>query len=129
MAVYLDSSAVVKLVVYESESAAMLGWLKAHPRRVSSALVRTEILRAVRRLEPGRLDRAMEVLRGMTLQIIDDELLMGAGRLDPVALRSLDAIHLATALRLADELEAIVTYDRRMIEGAKSLGLPVASPA
>lgn len=129
MAVYLDSSAAVKLIVHEPESAAVRSWLRSHPRRVSSALIRTEILRAVRRVELGRLDQAAKALRGMTLQAIDDDVLMSAAYLGPVALRSLDAIHLATALRMADELEAIVTYDRRMIEGARALGLPVASPA
>ncbi len=129
MAVHLDSSAAVKLVVHEPESAAMRSWLETRPRRVSSALIRIEILRAVRRVEPGRLDRAAKALKGMTLQAIDDDVLMSAAYVAPVAVRSLDAIHLATALRMATELEAIVTYDRRMIEGARALGLPVASPA
>lgn len=129
MLVYLDASAAVKLVVREAQSGALRRWLAEHPRRSSSALMRTELLRTVRREEPQRLDRALGVLRKLVLEAIDDEILSTASRVDPIGLRSLDAIHLATALRLADELEAIVTYDRRMIEGARSLGLPVASPA
>ncbi len=60
---------------------------------------------------------------------MDDEILDAAGDIGPSSIRSLDAIHLATALRLATALDAIVTYDRRMIEGAVLLGLPVASPS
>lgn len=129
MLVYLDTSAALKLVVREPQSDALRAWLADHPDRSSSALIRTELLRTVRRAEPQRLDRALEVLKKMVLQTIDDDLLTAASRMDPIEMRSLDAIHLATALRLADELEAIVTYDRRMIEGARTLGLPVASPA
>ena len=73
--------------------------------------------------------RARRLVTRVTLIAIDDEILEVAARMEPGSLRSLDAIHLATALRVADELEAIVTYDRRMVEGAQALGLPVASPA
>jgi uncharacterized protein len=129
MLVYLDTSAAVKLIVREAQSDALRTWLADHPRRGSSAIMRTELLRTVRRAEPERLDRAIELLGKLALQGIDDELLTAASRVDPIGMRSLDAIHLATAIRWADELEAIVTYDRRMIEGARALGLPVASPA
>lgn len=129
MPVYVDTSAAVKLVVREAESTALRAWLADHPLRSSSALIRTELLRTVRRAEPRRLDRAVAVLRRLVIEAIDDELLGAAARMDPIGLRTLDAIHLATALRMAGELEAVVTYDRRMIEGARALGLPVASPA
>lgn len=129
MAVYLDASAAVKVLVNERESAAIDVWLATRPRRVSSALLRTELIRATGRRLPERLARARQIVRDITLIAIDDDLLSRAGELEPPSLRSLDAIHLVTALRLADELEAIVTYDRRMIEGARALGLPVASPA
>lgn len=126
---YLDSSAAVKFVVSEQESAALGAWLPDEIRLTSSALLRTEVLRAVRRQEPGQLERARQTIAKFALHDIDADILESAGRLGPNSLRSLDAIHLATALRLADELEAIVTYDRRVIEGARALGLPVASPA
>lgn len=129
MAVYLDASAAVKVLVNERESAAIDAWLATRPRRVSSALLRTELIRAAGRRLPERLARARQIVRDITLIGIDDDLLSRAGELEPPNLRSLDAIHLVTALRLADDLEAIVTYDRRMIEGARALGLPVASPA
>lgn len=126
---YLDSSAAVKFVVKEQESAALNAWLPNEVRFTSSALLRTEVLRAVRRQEPAQLGRARQAIAKVALHAIDSDILESAGGLAPSALRSLDAIHLATALRLADELEMIVTYDRRMIEGARALGLPVASPA
>lgn len=129
MAFYLDSSAAVKLVVQEAESDALRAWLGSEPIVASSALVRAETLRAVRRAEPLGMDQARAVLAGFALHDIHDEILETAVGLDPPILRTVDAIHLATALRLADELEAIVTYDRRMIDGARALGLPVASPA
>lgn len=126
--VYLDASAAVKLVVREPESGALRAWLGDGPLVVSSALIRIEVIRAVRREEPGQLARARRVVAAMHIRQIDDAILDAAASLDPKALRSLDAIHLATAQHLADELDAIVTYDRRMIEGARALGLPTASP-
>jgi uncharacterized protein len=129
VAVYLDSSAAVKLIVREVESEALERWLRPHDLLASSALVRTELLRAIRRGAPRRIAEARAALGAFTLRAVDDEILDVAGEIAPSFIRSLDAIHLATALRLATELEAIVTYDRRMIEGARLLGLPVASPA
>lgn len=128
MAVYLDSSAAVKLIVREAESAALRAWLDPHDILASSALLRAELLRAVRREEPARIGDARAALVAFVLRAVDDDILDTAGEIAPRSIRSLDAIHLATALRLADELNAIVTYDRRMIEGARALGLPVASP-
>jgi predicted nucleic acid-binding protein len=127
--VYLDASAAVKLVLNGSESTGLDAWLADRPERVSSALLRTELIRAIGRRVPERLALARRVAARITLIAVDDGLLASAADLEPASLRSLDAIHLATALRLADELEAIVTYDRRMIDGARALGLPVASPA
>jgi len=127
--VYLDTSAVVKLVVREAQSEALEAWLRGRVRLASSALLRTELLRAVRREEPRQLDRARATFAAFSLHAIETDILEVASGLDPIALRALDAIHLATALRLGDELEALVTYDQRMIDGARLLGLPVASPA
>lgn len=129
MAFYLDSSAAVKLVVREAESDALRAWLGPDPIVASSSLVRTETLRAVRRAQPQGMAHARAILARFALHDLDDEVLQAAVELDPAILRTLDAIHLATALRLAADLEAIVTYDRRMIDGARALGLPVASPA
>jgi predicted nucleic acid-binding protein len=128
-ALYLDSSAFVKLVVEEAESAAVRAFLAERgARRVSSALLRTEALRAVRHLGPDALATVREGLRRVDLIGIDDRILDAAGTLGPQVLRTLDAIHLATALAVGDDLEAIVTYDERMVAAARLLGLPTAMP-
>ena len=128
-ALYLDSSAFVKLVVEEAETAALRSFLaNRDARRVSSALLRTESLRTVRHLGPEALATVREGLRRVDLIGMDDRILDAAGTLAPQVLRTLDAIHLATALAVGDDIEAIVTYDERMIEAARLLGLPTATP-
>ncbi len=127
--VYLDSSAIVKTVVLEPESAALRRFLRRVPARVSRALARTEVVRAVRHLGAGPIARARAVLDRLDLLGLDDALLDAAGALDAGVLRSLDAIHLAAASALAGQLEAVVTYDARMAEAARRLGLAVAAPA
>lgn len=128
-ALYLDSSAFVKVVVEGAESSALRAFLAAGAaRRVSSALLRTEALRAVRHLGPDAFATAREGLRRVDLVGIDDRILDAAGILEPRVLRTLDAIHLATALALGDDLDAIVTYDERMLASAKLMGLTTAAP-
>jgi predicted nucleic acid-binding protein len=129
VAVYLDSSALVKLVVREPESNALRQFLSEHPQRVSCALARTEVLRAVRHLGAASLRRARQVLMSVDLLQLDESLLDAAGLLEPRVLRSLDAIHLAAASLFASELESVVTYDERMAEGARLLGLAVVAPS
>ena len=129
VAMYLDSSAFVKLVVSEPHSAALRAYLRRQdPRRVSSALLRTEAVRAVRALGPAALAQTRRALRAIDLIAVGDSVLDVAGSLDPGVLRTLDAIHLATAMALGDDLDAIVTYDGRMVASARLLGLPFASP-
>ena len=128
-AVYLDSSAFIKLVIEEPETAALKSSMAGRrARRVSSVLLRTEAVRSVRRHGPEALAAVREGLRRIDLVGIDDRILEAAGTLEPQVLRTLDAIHLATAMAIGDDLEAIVTYDERMIEGARLLGLPTTSP-
>lgn len=128
-ALYLDSSAFVKLAVEEPETAALQRFLANRgQRRVSSALLRTEALRAVRHLGAEALATVREGLRRVDLVGIDDRILDTAGTLEPGVLRTLDAIHVATAMAVGDDLEAIVTYDERMVEAAKLLGLSTATP-
>ena len=128
-AVYLDSSALVKLVVAEPESAALRRWVRTRPLRVSCALARVEVLRAVRSHGDRAAALAHRVLSGVRLLRLDDDLLDRAAALDPAILRSLDAIHLAAAATFGASLEAVVTYDVRMTDAAALAGLPVASPA
>jgi uncharacterized protein len=128
-AYYLDSSAFIKVVVDEAESTALRTLLASRPsRRISSALLRTEALRAVRHLGPDALASVREGLRRVDLIGIDDRILDSAGTLEPRVLRTLDAIHVATALAAGDDLDALITYDERMLEAATLLGLPTISP-
>jgi len=128
---YLDSSALVKLVLPEAESAALLESLGAWPARVSSELAAVEVLRAVRRVaaDSALEQRADEVMAGVHLLRIDTDILDHAARLEPRALRSLDAIHLASALSLGDALGAIVIYDGGLAAAAAASGLAVLAPA
>jgi predicted nucleic acid-binding protein len=127
--IYLDSSALVKLIVLEPESRALRAYLRREPTRVSCGLARTEVLRSVRPLGPAAIEAARRLLRNIDLIRLDDALLDAAGMLEPAVVRSLDAIHLAAAQLVAPTLRAVVTYDRRMADAATSLGFPVAAPA
>jgi predicted nucleic acid-binding protein len=127
---YLDSSALLKLVISEKESRALLRFLKRErSERVSCTLARTEVLRATRPHGAAALERARGLLQTLQLVQLGDALLDAAAMLDPMTMRSLDAIHLAAASLIAPELTALVTYDKRMAEGAALLGFPVLSPA
>ncbi len=130
MAHYLDTSALVKLVVAEDETAALRAWLgEADRAPVTCDLARTELLRAVRRAAPDRVTRARAVLDSVTLIEVTTSIFEQAGRLDPTTLRSLDALHLAAALELGDDLDGMVTYDERLAEAAQLNGIPVTAPA
>lgn len=126
--VYLDSSALVKLVVVEHETAALRKYLRQHPVRASCLLARVEVIRAVRAQGAAAVRRARQVLRRLDLVQLDDELMEDAATLDVGILRSLDAIHLAAARLFGDDLTAVVTYDARMARAAALLGLTVDQP-
>lgn len=127
--IYLDSSALVKLVVAEPETSALLNFLGGWPHRVSSALARVEVLRAVRRMGAGPAvrRRAARVMTRVALIKIDGAVLTAAARIAPAPLRTLDAIHLATA-RSLDSLAGIVTYDERLGLAASRARLKVWAP-
>jgi len=126
---YLDSSAIVKLAVEERESGPLRRHLRRRAPLVSSALARTEVLRALIEEGDAGLMRGREVLARLNLVRVNDRVLNAAGVLLPGELRSLDAIHLATALQLGDDARLLVSYDERMIDAARTLGLRTASPA
>lgn len=126
--VYLDSSALVKLVVRESESPTLRRYLENEPDRASCTLARVEVVRAVRGRGAPAVARARRLLQRLNLVQMNDELLEAAAIMDPRIVRSLDAIHLAAAQLFGDELTALVTYDRRMADAARSMGLEVAAP-
>jgi predicted nucleic acid-binding protein len=128
-AVYLDSSAIVKLAILEPESGALRRYLRRRRPWVSSSLARTEVLRA---LQPGgdkAVDAGRAVLARCDLVRVNDHVLARAGMLGPQELRSLDAIHLATAERLGRDIGELIMYDERMAQAARQLGYRVSSPA
>jgi uncharacterized protein len=130
LAHYIDTSALVKLVVAENETAALQTWFAEADRDpVSCDLARAELIRAVRRSAPDRVVRAREVLDSVTLIETTTAIFEDAGLLDPMILRTLDAVHIAAALVLGDDLEAMVTYDDRMAEAARANGIAVVAPA
>ncbi len=127
-ATYLDSSAIVKLAVREAESSALRRYLRRRRPLVTSALARTEVLRA---LLPGgdeAVAAGQKVLTRLDLVRINNRVLDDAAALLPVQIRSLDAIHLATAAQLGQDVRTVVTYDDRMAEAARSIGYHVAVP-
>ncbi|MEU4694810.1 type II toxin-antitoxin system VapC family toxin [Actinoplanes sp. NPDC023714] len=132
--IYLDSAAVVKLVRQEVHSAALVAWLNAHSDAplVSSALVEVEVPRALRRSAPQALVGVPAAVGRLFRLEIDNTIRATAAAFAEPTLRSLDAIHLATAQVLTNEsgseLLAFVTYDRRLLDSAKAAGLPTASP-
>ena len=130
LAHYIDTSALVKLVVAERETAALQAWFAEADRApVSCDLARTELVRAVRRAAPDRVVQAREVLDSVTLIETTTAIFEDAGLLDPTILRTLDAVHIAAALVLGDDLEGMVTYDDRMAEAARANGIAVVAPA
>ncbi len=127
--VYLDASAAVKLVVSEPESKSLRGFVDDRVARVSSRVLAVELLRAVQRANPASLGQAQSLLSVLEFVELDVSIAARAAALEPPGLRSLDAIHLASALELGDELDAFVTYDARQADAARALGLTVSSPA
>jgi predicted nucleic acid-binding protein len=130
--IYLDSCALVKLVAPAPETAALERYLREHAdqRHVASALVRTEVRRALRRAEATtkQLATAEKLLGAVITIAIREELLDAAGAFPEAGLRSLDAIHLATAQTLGPALTAFVTYDRRLLNAVDRANLPTAAP-
>jgi uncharacterized protein len=128
--IYLDTSAALKLVLPEPETEGLELWIaeRAGIPRVSSRLLRIEMLRAVARTAPHRMSRANSILSAVALLGIDD-VAPAAEVIGDRMLRSLDAIHLATAHELRTDLTAFICYDRRLCDSAQAMGLPVETPA
>jgi len=126
---YLDTSAAVKLVVIERGSKALRRWLASRDGEiVSSDLLRTELLRATRRSRPSLAVQARAVLDSIPLLTMSTRVFERAATLDPDVMCSLDALHLAAALELGDDLEGMVTYDHRLAEAAERLGIMAVAP-
>jgi predicted nucleic acid-binding protein len=125
--VYLDSSAFVKLVLPEPETPALIAALKGTVRLVASEILEVEVLRATRR-GSGDTAAARAQLAAVRLLPLGAEIRKQASELNPPTVRSLDAIHMATALSLGDRLGKLYTYDERMLFAARKAGLDVEAP-
>ena len=130
MRIYLDTSALVKLVVAEGESQALKHFLgaNAEDNLFSAALARTELIRAVAPNGAKAIAAGRDLLNRLDTVMLTRQLLDDAGTLLPPRLRSLDAIHLAAAKRAGDALRAVITYDARMLSAAADLGISTVSP-
>ena len=126
---YIDSSAIVKLVVAEPEIKDAATLPLSPPTAREQALARTEVARALMPAGPEAVARGEDVLRRIQLLRVNDRVLGEAGRMEPAELRSLDAIHLASARQLGPSVKQIVTYDERMAEAARASGWSVAAPS
>jgi predicted nucleic acid-binding protein len=127
-AAYIDSSALVKLVIPEPESEPLRAELARWERHVSSALARVEVVRACARVDAKARLVAEQVVSALDLIAIDGEVLAEAARLGPADLRSLDSIHLASALLLGDALAVAIAYDDPLVEAMSAAGIPTATP-
>jgi len=127
---YADTSAVIKLLAEETHSKAFAAFYDSHADAewVSSALLRIEVTRAVARAVPALLPDARDLLSAFSYIAIDDEIVEAAMDEPDRALRSLDAIHLATARIVGPDLDGLVTYDIRLTTAASDAGLAVVSP-
>ena len=130
MKTYLDTSALIKLVVAEPESPSLRTYLGTIPDDTlfTAALTRTELIRAVRRVDEAATTRSRHLLGGLATVNLTNSLLDAAAVLEPPLLRSLDAIHLAAAQRAGADLRAVLTYDIRMADAAGLLSIPVIAP-
>jgi uncharacterized protein len=132
--IYLDSAAVVKLVHAEPRSQALRAWLddRAETGWISSVLVEVESFRALARHAPDavpRLQGVLDLIELIELVGLDSRVRIHAQAVRPVTVRSLDAIHLGTALHAGERLTSFVTYDRRLSDAAAAAGLPVDVPS
>jgi uncharacterized protein len=127
-AAYVDSSALVKLVIPEPESAALRVELARWQPHVVSAIARVEVVRACTRVDEKARPVAEEVVGALDLIAVEGEVLDAAARVEPSALRSLDAIHVASALLIGDALGVVIAYDERLLAALRSAGLRTATP-
>ncbi len=128
--IYLDTSATVKLVVAEEESAALIDWLNAHTDEnlATNAIGHIELIRAAARIGPNAVALARNVASTIDTLVMTDAIASAAATTPPSELRTLDAIHLATAHIHRTTLTAFCAYDRRLLAAAELQGLPTVSP-
>lgn len=128
--IYLDSSALLKLLVEEAESASLGAWLSGRGSipAITSELARLEVIRAARRLDPRLVPAARTLMSQIDLLPLGGDILTAAAEVGEPHLRSLDAIHLASAMAVRADLTAFVAYDLRLIDAANTAGLEVHRP-
>jgi hypothetical protein len=131
--IYMDTSALTKLLIAEPETPELRAWLAAQSGQgesaATSAIGRVELMRVVARYgEPGQSERARYLLDGLDVLPLTEPVIALAETVGPPTLRSLDAIHLAAAAQFEQELTAFVTYDHRLLDGCREVGLATASP-
>jgi predicted nucleic acid-binding protein len=125
--IYIDSSAILKFIIKEAESEAVVSISRA--RFITSELSRVEVKRAILRYEPSAIKVAENILDNFNYVKIDSQTLVQAERLpERINLRALDAIHIAVASKMALKINSILTYDKHMAKAAKALGFEVLSP-
>ena len=130
MDVYFDTSALAKLIVREFETRALEAWLDSSGAvPVSSVVARVELMRFARRHGDEEIFRVASLAEKLDFLTLSDDVVHLAGSLDPALLRSLDAIHLATALDLGSIISGVVTYDKRLAEACALHGLEVIAPS
>jgi predicted nucleic acid-binding protein len=129
--IYLDSSALLKLLFEESESAALASWIaeRVDTPLVCSELAKVEVVRATRRLDAAAVPAARTLVSQLDLIPLNGGLIEEAADAGDPLLRTLDAIHLASALSIRDELTAFVAYDSRLITAARDAGIETISPS
>jgi len=127
--VYVDTGALGRVLLGEPDAAAVIAGLREFEQHIASRLLRVELRRLA--LREGLLEQADQLLSGVALLPLDEAVLDAAETVPPASVATLDAIHLVTALRLADEelLDTVVTYDTRLADGAREHGLSVIAPA
>jgi predicted nucleic acid-binding protein len=128
--IYLDSSALLKLLHEEPESAALADWLtmQAGSPLLSSELANVEVLRACRRINPDAVPEAQALLAGLDLIPLAGTVIASAADVGETTLRSLDAIHLASALSVREDLASFIAYDHRLGQAASAAGLRLLAP-
>jgi predicted nucleic acid-binding protein len=130
---YLDASAIVKLATVEAETPALRAHLAQHRHLLTSRIATVEVPRALKRrgaeIEAAGADAVRDVLELLELVELDEDVARLAATLAPPTLRSLDAVHLASALAIGEELTEFITYDARLAAAARGAGLEVRAPA
>lgn len=124
---YIDSSAILKLIKPEKESAALIKKLPS--ALIASRISRVEVTRTIIRYEPDLLDSTYDVLADIQMVPVEDSIITIAENLPQfINLRSLDSLHIASALAIKNVLKGIITYDKEMVIAANALGFKTLSP-